>query len=200
MLWISSICYLAENENCSINPLIALHCTAIHYFQWENWLSAWLCICIDNWYTWLKCILSVTQELLSAARDDNTRQINSYVQPYAVYELGCIFLAQSEVCLLNAMFILKLYKLALFDLNWMWSQAELCCFPHVGIQTVGKGRSLLLQAKVGYVHACYYSTLSMRDNCKMILFFFFFLSFRRITQAMNLRTGFMSGSIQPWHL
>lgn len=53
----------------------------------------------------------------------------------------------------------------------MWSQAELCCFPHVGIQTVGKGRSLLLQAKVGYFHACYYSTFNMRDHFKMILFF-----------------------------
>lgn len=98
--------------------------------------------------TWLKCILSMTQELLFAARDEYARQINSYVQPYAVYELGCIFLAKSEVCLLHTTFILKLYKLALFDSNCMRSQAELCCFPYVGIQTVGKGRSLLLQAKV----------------------------------------------------
>uniref|UniRef100_H3CC74 Tetratricopeptide repeat domain 39C n=1 Tax=Tetraodon nigroviridis TaxID=99883 RepID=H3CC74_TETNG len=53
-----------------------------------------------------------TQELLLAARDEYARQINSYVQPYAIYELGCIFLAKSE--------------------------------------TVGKGRSLLLQAKEDY--------------------------------------------------
>lgn len=196
MLWISSFCYSSENDNPSIIPLIGLYCTSIHYFQWENRWSAWLCICTGNWYTWLKCISSVTQELLFAARDEYAKQINSYVQPYAVYELGCIFLSKSEVCLLHTTFILKFYKLALFDLHWLWSQAEFCCFPHVGIQTVGKGRSLLLQAKVRYFHACYSSTWNIIDNSKMI----FFVCFRRITQAMNLRTGFMSGSIRPWHL
>lgn len=55
----------------------------------------------------IKCILSVTQELLFAARDEYARQINSYIQPYAVYELGCIFLAKSEVCLLYTVFVFK---------------------------------------------------------------------------------------------
>lgn len=37
-----------------------------------------------------------------AARDEYGRQINSYVQPYAVYELGCILLAKPEVSLLHS--------------------------------------------------------------------------------------------------
>uniref|UniRef100_A0AAQ4QR23 Tetratricopeptide repeat domain 39C n=1 Tax=Gasterosteus aculeatus aculeatus TaxID=481459 RepID=A0AAQ4QR23_GASAC len=49
------------------------------------------------------------QSFQLAARDEYGRHINSYVQPYAVYELGCILLAKHE--------------------------------------TLGKGRSLLLQAK-----------------------------------------------------
>ncbi|CAL8270576.1 unnamed protein product [Arctogadus glacialis] len=49
------------------------------------------------------------QEFQLAARDEYGHQINSYVQPYAVYELGCVLLTKPE--------------------------------------TVGKGRSLLLQAK-----------------------------------------------------
>ncbi|XP_031167647.1 tetratricopeptide repeat protein 39C-like [Sander lucioperca] len=36
------------------------------------------------------------QSLQLAARDEYGRQINSYVQPYAVYELGCILLAKQE--------------------------------------------------------------------------------------------------------
>ncbi|TNN74207.1 Tetratricopeptide repeat protein 39C [Liparis tanakae] len=36
------------------------------------------------------------QSLQLAARDEYGRQINSYVQPYAVYELGCILLAKPE--------------------------------------------------------------------------------------------------------
>lgn len=36
-----------------------------------------------------------------AARDEYGRQINSYVQPYAVYELGCIFLSKPEVSLMH---------------------------------------------------------------------------------------------------
>lgn len=39
------------------------------------------------------------QSLQLAARDEYGRQINSYVQPYAVYELGCILLAKPEVSL-----------------------------------------------------------------------------------------------------
>lgn len=107
MWWIWSFCLSTVKDNSLINLLTGLYCTAIHYFQEANWLSAWSCICINNWYTWLKYILSVTQELLFAARDEYARQINSYVQPYAIYELGCIFLAKSEVCLLHTTFILK---------------------------------------------------------------------------------------------
>lgn len=88
-------CYSIENDNL----VIGLSCTFIAYFQWENGLSAWLCFCIDHLHT---CILFVTQELLLAARDEYARQINSYVQPYAIYELGCIFLAKSEVCPLHS--------------------------------------------------------------------------------------------------
>ncbi len=48
--------------------------------------------------------LSVTQAFQLAARDEYGRQINSYVQPYAVYELGCILLAKPEVSLLHSAF------------------------------------------------------------------------------------------------
>lgn len=113
MFWISSFCYSRENDNRLINLLIGLYCPSTRYFQCENWLSAWLCICVDNWNIWLKYTLSVTQELLFAAQDEYARQINSYVQPYAVYELGCIFLAKSEVCLLHITVILKLFN------NWI---------------------------------------------------------------------------------
>ncbi|TNM87697.1 tetratricopeptide repeat protein 39C-like [Takifugu flavidus] len=36
------------------------------------------------------------QELLFATQDEYARQMNSYIQPYAVYELGCIFLSKPE--------------------------------------------------------------------------------------------------------
>lgn len=39
----------------------------------------------------------LVQEFQLAARDEYGRQINSYVQPYAVYELGCVLLAKPEV-------------------------------------------------------------------------------------------------------
>lgn len=42
-------------------------------------------------------ILSVIQFFQLAVRDEYGRQINSYIQPYAVYELGCILLAKPEV-------------------------------------------------------------------------------------------------------
>lgn len=41
--------------------------------------------------------LSVIQAFQLAARDEYGRHINSYVQPYAVYELGCVLLAKPEV-------------------------------------------------------------------------------------------------------
>lgn len=53
----------------------------------------------------LSCpFLSVIQSFQLAARDEYGRQINSYVQPYAVYELGCILLAKQEVSLPHAAF------------------------------------------------------------------------------------------------
>lgn len=39
------------------------------------------------------------QSFQLAARDEYGRQINSYVQPYSVYELGCVLLAKPEVSL-----------------------------------------------------------------------------------------------------
>ncbi|KAG8003523.1 Tetratricopeptide repeat protein 39C [Nibea albiflora] len=59
-----------------------------------------------------------------AARDEYGRHINSYVQPYAVYELGCILLAKPE--------------------------------------TVGKGRSLLLQAKEDFTGYDFENRLHVR--------------------------------------
>uniref|UniRef100_A0A4W6E449 Tetratricopeptide repeat domain 39C n=1 Tax=Lates calcarifer TaxID=8187 RepID=A0A4W6E449_LATCA len=64
------------------------------------------------------------QSFQLAARDEYGRQINSYIQPYAVYELGCILLAQPE--------------------------------------TVGKGRSLLLQAKEDFTGYDFENRLHVR--------------------------------------
>uniref|UniRef100_A0A3Q2CTG4 Tetratricopeptide repeat domain 39C n=1 Tax=Cyprinodon variegatus TaxID=28743 RepID=A0A3Q2CTG4_CYPVA len=49
----------------------------------------------------LKCqgnIRDAVQSFQLAVRDEYGRHINSYIQPYAVYELGCILLANPEVC------------------------------------------------------------------------------------------------------
>ncbi|KAG5276185.1 hypothetical protein AALO_G00128920 [Alosa alosa] len=62
-----------------------------------------------------KCLGNIKDAVQSfqlAARDDLGRQTNSYIQPYSVYELGCMLLTKPE--------------------------------------TVGKGRSLLLQSKDNY--------------------------------------------------
>ncbi|XP_077441080.1 tetratricopeptide repeat protein 39C-like isoform X1 [Vanacampus margaritifer] len=59
-----------------------------------------------------------------AARDEYGRQTNSYVQPYAVYELGCVLLAKPE--------------------------------------TVGKGRSFLLQAKEDFTGYDFENRLHVR--------------------------------------
>ncbi|KAK2835975.1 hypothetical protein Q5P01_016459 [Channa striata] len=64
------------------------------------------------------------QSFQLAARDEYGRQINSYVQPYAVYELGCLLLAKAE--------------------------------------TVGKGRSLLLQAKEDFTGYDFENRLHVR--------------------------------------
>ncbi|KAK1897346.1 Tetratricopeptide repeat protein 39C [Dissostichus eleginoides] len=64
------------------------------------------------------------QSFQLAARDEYGRQINSYVQPYAVYELGCILLAKQE--------------------------------------TVGKGRSFLLQAKEDFTGYDFENRLHVR--------------------------------------
>ncbi|XP_045906372.1 tetratricopeptide repeat protein 39C-like isoform X1 [Micropterus dolomieu] len=68
--------------------------------------------------------VQVIQAFQLAARDEYGRQINSYVQPYAVYELGCILLAKPE--------------------------------------TVGKGRSLLLQAKEDFTGYDFENRLHVR--------------------------------------
>lgn len=49
---------------------------------------------------------SVIQAFQLAARDEYGRQINSYVQPYAVYELGCVLLAKPEVSLVHSLLML----------------------------------------------------------------------------------------------
>ena len=41
--------------------------------------------------------ISHIQEFQLAARDEYGHQINSYVQPYSVYELGCVLLTKPEV-------------------------------------------------------------------------------------------------------
>ncbi|XP_061834348.1 tetratricopeptide repeat protein 39C-like isoform X1 [Nerophis lumbriciformis] len=64
------------------------------------------------------------QSFQLAARDQYGRQVNSYVQPYAVYELGCILLAKPE--------------------------------------TVGKGRSFLLQAKEDFTGYDFENRLHVR--------------------------------------
>uniref|UniRef100_A0A3Q3GY36 Tetratricopeptide repeat domain 39C n=1 Tax=Labrus bergylta TaxID=56723 RepID=A0A3Q3GY36_9LABR len=67
---------------------------------------------------------SGVQAFQLAAKDEYGRQINSYVQAYAVYELGCILLAKPE--------------------------------------TVGKGRSLLLQAKEDFTGYDFENRLHVR--------------------------------------
>ncbi|XP_061593541.1 tetratricopeptide repeat protein 39C-like isoform X1 [Cololabis saira] len=64
------------------------------------------------------------QSFQLAARDDYGRHINSYIQPYAVYELGCILLGKPE--------------------------------------TVGKGRSFLLQAKEDFTGYDFENRLHVR--------------------------------------
>lgn len=47
--------------------------------------------------TFIIIFLPMIQSFQLAIRDEYGRQINSYIQPYAVYELGCILLAKQEV-------------------------------------------------------------------------------------------------------
>lgn len=69
-------------------------------------------------------IRDAVQSFHLAVRDDYGRQINSYVQPYSVYELGCILLGKPE--------------------------------------TVGKGRSFLLQAKEDFTGYDFENRLHVR--------------------------------------
>uniref|UniRef100_A0A3B3YBL8 Tetratricopeptide repeat domain 39C n=1 Tax=Poecilia mexicana TaxID=48701 RepID=A0A3B3YBL8_9TELE len=58
----------------------------------------------------LKCqgnIRDAVQSFQLAIRDDYGRQINSYIQPYAVYELGCILLAKPETVAKGRSFLLQ---------------------------------------------------------------------------------------------
>uniref|UniRef100_A0A8C6LYT7 Tetratricopeptide repeat domain 39C n=1 Tax=Nothobranchius furzeri TaxID=105023 RepID=A0A8C6LYT7_NOTFU len=52
-------------------------------------------------------IRDAVQSLQLAARDEYGRQINSYIQPYAVYELGCILLAKPETVAKGRSFLLQ---------------------------------------------------------------------------------------------
>ncbi|XP_012680772.1 tetratricopeptide repeat protein 39C [Clupea harengus] len=69
-------------------------------------------------------IKDAVQSFQLAARDDLGRQTNSYIQPYSVYELGCMLLTKPE--------------------------------------TVGKGRSLLLQSKDNYTGYDFENRLHVR--------------------------------------
>uniref|UniRef100_A0A8C5N6F7 Tetratricopeptide repeat protein 39C-like n=1 Tax=Gouania willdenowi TaxID=441366 RepID=A0A8C5N6F7_GOUWI len=69
-------------------------------------------------------VRDAVQSFQMAVGDEYGRQINSYVQPYAVYELGCILLAKPE--------------------------------------TVGKGRSFLLQAKEDFTGYDFENRLHVR--------------------------------------
>uniref|UniRef100_A0A3B3ZUY3 Uncharacterized protein n=1 Tax=Periophthalmus magnuspinnatus TaxID=409849 RepID=A0A3B3ZUY3_9GOBI len=69
-------------------------------------------------------IRDAVQSFQLAARDEYGRQINSYVQPYSVYELGCILLGK--------------------------------------VETVGKGRSFLLQAKEDFTGYDFENRLHVR--------------------------------------
>lgn len=69
-------------------------------------------------------IRDAVQSFQLAVRDDYGRQINSYVQPYSVYELGCILLGSAE--------------------------------------TVGKGRTFLLQAKEDFTGYDFENRLHVR--------------------------------------
>uniref|UniRef100_A0A8C6TV04 Tetratricopeptide repeat domain 39C n=1 Tax=Neogobius melanostomus TaxID=47308 RepID=A0A8C6TV04_9GOBI len=74
-------------------------------------------------------IRDAVQSFQLAIRDDYGRQINSYVQPYSVYELGCILLAKPE--------------------------------------TVGKGRSFLLQAKEDFTGYDFENRLHVRIHAAL---------------------------------
>uniref|UniRef100_A0A3Q3WAP3 Tetratricopeptide repeat domain 39C n=1 Tax=Mola mola TaxID=94237 RepID=A0A3Q3WAP3_MOLML len=52
-------------------------------------------------------IRDAVQAFQLAARDEYGRQINSYVQPYSVYELGCILLAKPETVAKGRSFLLQ---------------------------------------------------------------------------------------------
>lgn len=93
-----------------------------------------------------------------------------------------------------------------FGLYRMWSHGSVVTqsFFNIAIQTVGKGRSLLLQAKVNNLFSNHWYKLFFFS--RMILenvtshWSMYLQYFRRILQATTLRTGFMSASIQPWLL
>uniref|UniRef100_A0AAY4DAG6 Tetratricopeptide repeat domain 39C n=1 Tax=Denticeps clupeoides TaxID=299321 RepID=A0AAY4DAG6_9TELE len=79
-----------------------------------------------------KCLGNIKDAVQSfqlAAKDELGRQTNSYVQPFACYELGCVLLARPE--------------------------------------TVGKGRSLLLQAKENYTGYDFENRLHVRIHAAM---------------------------------
>lgn len=79
-----------------------------------------------------KCLGNIKDAVQSfqlAARDDLGRQTNSYVQPYSVYELGCMLLTKPE--------------------------------------TVGRGRSLLLQSKDNYTGYDFENRLHVRIHAAL---------------------------------
>lgn len=171
----------------------------------ERWLTFQLIYTFSATQLAFLSTLSVIQAFQLAARDEYGRQINSYVQPYAVYELGCILLAKPEVSLLHSAFRFLFIHVFIWIvqnvITWVSCNAV---FFNIAIQTVGKGRSLLLQAKVNNLFSNHWYKLFFFS--RMILenvtshWSMYLQYFRRILQATTLRTGFMSASIQPWLL
>lgn len=100
--------------------------------------------------------LVIWQYFHLAARDEVGRLSNSYVQPYSCYELGCVLLNSPEASCL--FFFLCIY-VCVCDKEKRGRETVLCevvekshCLINIlfclFLQSVGKGRMLMLQAKV----------------------------------------------------
>lgn len=91
----------------------------------------------------------ILQYFQLAASDEVGRLSNSYVQPYSCYELGCVLVSSPEASLSFARCISPQVKRS-HDLTFL-----------PPFQSVGKGKSLMVQAKVGpHLHASMSSACS----------------------------------------
>lgn len=121
----------------------------IQFIACEKHLSAWLHIDINNWYTLLFfCDRSYCLQLRMNMHD---RWIHTFNRMLSMNLDAYFFQSQRSVfCMKHLLLVLFCNSIIWFEL----SHAEFC-LCHVVIQTVEKGRSLLLQAKVEYLHAYY---------------------------------------------